>query len=84
MTPWNNDFNTLLNELTHQWEEYLIEALERGKQNGFVRTDVNSRQVALMIMSGYWGIRNLGKLDRGKDTYMPYIKEFKNYLNSLQ
>ncbi|MDF3026103.1 MAG: TetR family transcriptional regulator [Fluviicola sp.] len=83
MTPWNTDFNNALNELTHQWEEHLIESLERGKQSGFVRKDVNARQVTLMVMSSYWGIRNLGKLDLGNDTYLPYLKELKSYLNSL-
>ncbi len=83
MTPWNVDFSQALNELTKQWEETLIGALENGKLNGFVRNDVNARQVTLMVMSGYWGVRNLGKLDQGKESYVLYLKELKNYLKSL-
>lgn len=83
MTPWNADFNHAMNELTHQWEAALTEALDEGKKNGFVRKDVNTRQVTVMIMSGYWGVRNLGKLDGGKESYLLYLKEFKSYLNSL-
>jgi len=28
-------------------------------------------------MSGYWGIRNFGKLERDKEVYMPYLGELK-------
>lgn len=83
MTPWNVDFSKALNELTNQWEETLIRALEKGKESGFVRADVNPMQVTLMVVSGYWGVRNLGKLDGGKETYPAYLKELKNYLGTL-
>lgn len=84
MTPWNTDFGLAMNELTKQWEETLTEALEQGKKNGFVRADVHSKQVTIMVMSGYWGVRNLGKLDLGKESYLLYLKELKSYLNSLK
>lgn len=84
MTPWNTDFSRAMNELTRQWEQAMIEALEKGKADGFVRKDVHSKQVVVMIMSGYWGVRNLGKLDQGKESYLLYLKELKNYLNSLK
>ncbi|MNY04021.1 Transcriptional regulator AcuR [compost metagenome] len=84
MTPWNVDFSKALNDLTKQWEETLIRALEKGKENGFVRKDVNPVQVTLMVMSGYWGVRNLGKLDGGKETYPTYLKELTNYLETLR
>ena len=84
MSPWNADFNAALAGLTKQWEQTLVEVLENGKKNGFVRSDVNAKQITLMVMSGYWGVRNLGKLDNGKESYLLYLKELKNYLNSLR
>lgn len=84
MTPWNADFSRTMNELTLEWEEALINALEAGKQTGFVRSDVHSKQVTILVMSGYWGVRNLGKLDHGKESYLLYLKELKNYLNTLK
>ncbi len=83
MTPWSNDFNKALNELTEQWEKVMTAAIERGKKNGFIRKDVDSKQVTVFIMSGYWGIRNFGKLSNSKNVYLPYLKELKNYLNTL-
>lgn len=84
MTPWNADFSRAMNELTKEWEETLIEVLEKGKANGFVRKDVHSKQVTILVMSGYWGVRNLGKLDHGEESYSLYLKELKNYLNTLK
>lgn len=83
MTPWNADFNKALNELTQQWTKVMTATIENGKENGFVRKDVNAKQVTMFVMSGYWGIRNFGKLANSKQVYLPYLKELKNYLNTL-
>jgi hypothetical protein len=84
MSPWNADFKKVLDELTKQWTKVLIAALEKGKKNGFVRKDVNAKQVSVFILSGYWGIRNVGKLENSKTVYIPFLKEFRNYLNRLE
>ena len=84
MTPWNTDFGKVLNELTKQWTITMTSTIEKGKKNGFIRKDVNAEQVTMFIMSGYWGIRNFGKLENSKKAYLPYLKELKNYLNSLK
>lgn len=84
MTPWNADFSKVLNELTQQWNKVMAAAIERGKKNGLVRKDVNARQVTLFVISGYWGIRNFGKLENSNKIYTPYLKELKSYLNSLR
>lgn len=84
MTPWNKDFTLALNEITTQWQQAMIAALEQGKKEGYVRKDINPKQVTLFVMSGYWGVRNFGKLANDKKAYQPYLKELKNYLNSLK
>ena len=58
--------------------------IEKGKKNGFMSKDVDAKQVTLFIMSGYWGIRNFGKLENSKQIYLPYLKELKRYLNTLK
>ena len=84
MAPWNLEFAKALQEIVMQWTNVMAAALERGKRNGFVNRETNTRQVSLFIMSGYWGIRNLGKFDNGRKAYLAYLKELKNYLNSLR
>lgn len=83
MTPWHADFNKVLNELTQQWTKVMTATIEKGKRDGFIRSDVNAKQVTMFVMSGYWGIRNFGKLENSKKAYLPYLKELKNYLNTL-
>ncbi|WP_343699897.1 TetR/AcrR family transcriptional regulator [Chitinophaga sp.] len=84
MTPWNVDFRQALDELTDQWMKVMTAAIEKGKKDGVVRKDVKAKQVVLFIMSGYWGIRNFGKLENSRSVYLPYLKELKNYLKGLQ
>jgi TetR/AcrR family transcriptional regulator, transcriptional repressor for nem operon len=84
MSSWNIDFNVALNELSKQWQKTMITSIEKGKKAGFVKDHVNARQVTTFILSGYWGIRNLGKLGNSKSTYTAYLKELRNYLDMLK
>lgn len=84
MTPWNNQFSTALLDLVHQWKITIEKAIHSAQKSGLIRKDVNSEQVAYFIMSGYWGIRNFGKLQNDNSSYIVYLKEFRNYLNSLK
>lgn len=82
MASYNETFKTALSKLTNQWQEAIAAALEKGKTIGNVRQDVNTAQAALFILSGYGGIRNLGKI-YGKEIYTGHLSQLKNYLNSL-
>ncbi|MCD0469132.1 TetR/AcrR family transcriptional regulator [Flavobacterium sp. JAS] len=84
MTPWNNQFSQALSELVNQWMMTIENAIERAQTLGLIRRDVDGKQVSFFIMSGYWGIRNFGKLQDSNSCYFVYLKEFKNYLNSLK
>ena len=83
MSPLNSSFNKALSKLATQWQEAIELTIKNGKTAGKIRKDVNATQTAFFIMSGYGGIRNLGKL-YGKDSYTVYLKELKRYLASLQ
>ncbi|RKR08329.1 TetR family transcriptional regulator [Flavobacterium sp. 90] len=84
MTPWNNQFSQALSSLVNQWMETIEKAVSEAQKSGLIRKDVNGKQVSYFIMSGYWGIRNFGKLQDDNSCYFGYLKEFKNYLNSLK
>ena len=84
MTSWSADFNSALNELTQLWITTMMDSIEVGKAGGAVRKDVDARQVTMFVMSGYWGIRNFGKLEKRKEVYLPFLKELKNYLETLR
>jgi len=84
MAPWNIEFTKALNKLSTEWENAMIEAIEKGKKNGEVNQDINAKGVAVFVMSGYWGIRNLGKLENSKSIYLVYLKQLKSYFDSLR
>lgn len=83
MTPWNIEFGKALAELTLEWQQTIENSIKIAKENRTVRDSVNPQQVAYFIMSGYWGIRNFGKVYNNTDCYHSYLKELKIYLNSL-
>lgn len=84
MAPWHLDFTKSLNQLTIQWEEAIKGCINKGKINGSVRDEINADEVAISIMSGYWGIRNLGKLKNSKSVYVTYLEGLKTYFNTLK
>lgn len=84
MTPWNADFNQALNELTREWTETMTAAIDAGKRDGHIRADVNARHVTMFVMSGYWGIRNFGKLENSRDAYVPFLQELRHYLDAMR
>ncbi|WP_343667847.1 TetR/AcrR family transcriptional regulator [Chitinophaga sp.] len=84
MSPWNEEFNNVLNEVTRQWTKLMISTIEQGKKDGTIRKDVNAKQVTMFVMSGYWGVRNFGKLENSRSPYVLYLKQLKYYLETLK
>lgn len=84
MAPWNKDFTKTLNELSNQWETAMIKAITKSKEKGMVRANVDPKEVAVFVLSGYWGIRNLGKLETSKAVYLIFLQGLKSYFNNLK
>ncbi|WP_419486801.1 TetR/AcrR family transcriptional regulator [Chryseobacterium bernardetii] len=84
MTPWHDNFREALKKEAAEWEKRLVTILENGKKNAFIRQDVNSVQATFFILSGYWGIRNFGKLQNDRSVYMYYLNELKIFLENLR
>ena len=83
MAPSNVHFATALKKLIEEWKGTIVTSLEAAKKMQTVRSDVDSEQVAIFVLSGYSGIRNLGKL-LGKSCYATYLKELKDYLKTIK
>lgn len=84
MAPWNIEFTKALNELSLEWEKAMIGAIEKGKENGKIKSNINAKEVTVFVMSGYWGVRNLGKLENSKGVYLIYLKGLKSYFDTLK
>lgn len=83
MAPISPSFKEALSQLSIQWTETLVKCLEKGKELGVVKPETNSLQAAYFIISGYWGVRNLGKLQNSEECYHAYLQELKAYLERL-
>ncbi|NML56298.1 TetR/AcrR family transcriptional regulator [Chryseobacterium cheonjiense] len=82
MAPWNRDFTMTLNELSQNWEQAMIQAIKNSQEKGLINTNADPKEITVFVLSGYWGIRNLGKLETSKSLYLVFLKGLKSYLNS--
>jgi TetR/AcrR family transcriptional regulator, transcriptional repressor for nem operon len=55
MSSIDEDFNKILKFITEKWITIIEEALDRGKEHNNVRTDVDSRGTALLIVASIEG-----------------------------
>jgi len=84
MAPWHHDFTQALHELSKEWEVALAESIEKGKEIGLIKNEVSAKEVSVFVISGYWGVRNMGKLENSKEVYLVYLKGLKSYFRTLQ
>lgn len=84
MTPWNESFRKALTFQVQTWEKQFIDLVEEGKSCGVIRAEIQPNRVVTYLLAGYFGIRNLGKLQNSKAVYIDYLKELKNYLDQLR
>lgn len=82
MSPLNMDFNRALKEMMEEWQQSIAACIENDAQLGKNDQAPNGMQVAYFVMSGYAGVRNMGKL-YGLQSYKTYLRELKKYLAAL-
>jgi TetR/AcrR family transcriptional regulator, transcriptional repressor for nem operon len=84
MSPWNTEFSQILAQFMKNWQMSIQECIKKGIAKGLLNETVQSEQVAYFIISSYWGIRNIGKLQGSNACYTIYLKELKQYLHNLK
>ncbi len=83
LAPWNLTFTTALNEFVSLWLRAIVNSFKKAKDEGVVKQNVDSEQVAYQVVAGYWGIRNVGKIDNAQNAYNQYLKGLKVFLDDL-
>ena len=83
MSAVNLRFHKTLRDVLDIWISTIEKVLENGKMNGKIRKDVNSKSIAQFIVSGYEGMKGVGKI-YGKDLYNAYLSQLKIYLETLR
>lgn len=84
MSSISNEFSINLLKLVGQWHSALTQSFKNGKKAGKIRSDLDEQQASYFIISGYWGVRNLGKLTADPDVFRIYLKELKRYLKTMK
>ncbi|HWW38662.1 TetR family transcriptional regulator C-terminal domain-containing protein [Pedobacter sp.] len=79
----NEPIKKALNRLIQRVQQALELALTNAQNNNDIRKDVDPRRVAIFLLTGYSGVRNMGKV-LGKESYIQFLRELKIYLNNLK
>ena len=82
MSPMNPAFKKALSKLVKQWQNAIVATLNKGKTTQILAGTFVPEEVAMVVISGYGGVRNIGKA-LGKSSYETYLKGFKSYLTNL-
>jgi TetR/AcrR family transcriptional regulator, transcriptional repressor for nem operon len=83
MAPLSKTFHKALMQLFEQWQAAIISCINKGRVSGKIRSAVDANQVACFVLTGYSGIRTMGKM-LGTSCYNTYLKELKIYLQGLR
>ncbi|MDQ0640002.1 TetR/AcrR family transcriptional repressor of nem operon [Pedobacter sp. W3I1] len=83
MSPISEPFRKSLNRLIKRVQQALELALTSAQMKNEIRKDVDPRRVAIFLLTGYSGVRNMGKV-LGKESYVQFLRELKFYLNNLK
>ncbi len=83
LAPWHGAFKEVLAEFISLWKVAIVKSIDKAKESGIINKDADGEQVAYLVISGYWGIRNVGKIDDPEIAYTQYLNGLKTYLNSL-
>lgn len=84
MSPLNLDFSIALSKISTKCVEALRDSLKQGRKAGRIRSGINEQDAAYFILAGYWGVRNIGKIQNSQQCYTNYLDELKRYLKSLE
>lgn len=82
MSPINESFKKVLSKLVSAWHDSIVAAIQSAQYAGTLNSKISAHEIAVMILSGYGGVRTLGKV-MGRKAYKTYLSGLKNYLTGL-
>ncbi|SDL64916.1 transcriptional regulator, TetR family [Pedobacter sp. ok626] len=82
MSAVSTTFKRELSKLVLLWHNAIVTALNSAQSSGLIKTNIAPEEVAVMLISGYGGVRTLGKV-MGRGAYKAYLSGLKSYLMQL-
>jgi len=83
IAPLNEKFREALSVLMTDWKLAIADCIRYEQQQKTISPDIDPQQIALFLISGYGGIRNIGKLE-GTQSYESYLATLQKFLQFLK
>lgn len=83
MSPLDNAFKRRLNGILKTWQDTVTDALERAREQGRLRRDVDCRAAALFIVSSWEGCVGVAKNMQSVKDLRLCMKQLEDYVQSL-
>lgn len=84
MSPVDETFRLRLNSLFQDWVSVMANALERGRQSGEVKQEVNAADTAFFIVSALEGCIGMSKNTQSVAAYRGCLGQLNTYLETLK
>lgn len=84
MSPVDERFRLLLNNIFQDWVAVVSEALTRGKKSGEVRKNVDAAQTAFFIVSALEGCVGMSKNTQSVVAFRGCLAQLSQYLDTLK
>jgi len=82
MAPLNVTFRKALTRVILAWQAEMESVILKAQDQGQLSKEHDAKKIALYVISGYGGARNMGKIF-GRSSYTSFLQEFQKYLNNL-
>lgn len=82
MSPVNDSFKKALSKLVSTWHDSIVAAIQSAQLAGSINSEISGEEIAVTVISGYGGVRTLGKV-MGRNAYQTYLRGLKKYLTKL-
>lgn len=83
MSPLDEAFKDHLNAVLMFWKDAVENALQRGKEQGVVRTEVDCKAVALFVVSAWEGCIGIAKNLQSAEAFSLCMRQLHGYIRSL-
>jgi len=84
MSPIDEDFRHHIESIFNSWRTQMADALDRGKEGGFIRPDVDAARVATFIIASHEGATSLAKNAQDMSIIEACFEGLASYLETLR
>lgn len=84
MSPLDAEFKQHVQDVLGTWRRAVQQALERGRSQGVIRKDVDTKSAALFIVASWEGCIGMAKNDQSLKTLRPCLKQLAVYIKGLR